>query len=281
MSESSEEEWVTTKYTWPTGAEIHAKDFIFGGLYTSILQHPRSPNKVLKGPLVEYTEQDNGSFATDPIRGARNQKRIDREAKAYERVAGIKGVVGFHGLEYGCISLDYHPIESLDMLQLKRPEYLPPIDVRLKWMTDAIRIVAACHEARVLWIDIALRNFVVAADQTLRGIDFCDAYILPITTDMATANIDGLTVKHDLFYLANALYSIATWTHYENVVGICGIKWPAYNEMPGIEGVPLGYIIRACWERRISSAQDMLKYCMGHKSRRRLKSRYAVTPWRK
>ncbi|GAM91635.1 hypothetical protein ANO11243_096870 [Dothideomycetidae sp. 11243] len=197
------------------------------------------------------------------------------------KLAGIEGIVGYHGIEYDCISLDYHETGSLMEMQEMQPDYVPPIGLRLQWMTEAIRIVAACHKARVLLFDIALRNFVIANDQSLRMIDFGAAFVLPPDTDMRTAKSDELlaTVKHDLLYLANALYSIATWTPYENFEGLCHNKWPAYNSFPSVEGVPLGYLIRACWTRRIGSAQEMLAYCEGHRSRRRLKSRGKATPW--
>lgn len=78
------------------------------------------------------------------------------------------------------------------------------------WILQATEIIARCHKKGILVFDVALRNFLLADDYSLRLIDFANSAPLPESMDITRADIDGCTAKLDLLHLSNIVYSIMT-----------------------------------------------------------------------
>lgn len=139
-------------------------------------------------------------------------------------------------------------------------------------MTEAARIVQTCHHARMLLFDIALRNFVIAEDGTLRAIDFAQSAVLPMETDMPQANADGLTVKVGIIHLGSVIYSLAIWSRREMD---CDHEeqWPSLQGFFDTTGIPWAFLIRGCWERRFVSVDHLLKFGNRARASKRLNRR--------
>jgi hypothetical protein len=71
--------------------------------------------------------------------------------------------------------------------------------------------VAACHDKKVLWFDIALRNILLADDWTIRAIDFANSTAEPLDADPNATSSDGYTAKVEVLHLVNVIYSISRW----------------------------------------------------------------------
>ncbi|KAF2154789.1 hypothetical protein K461DRAFT_319307 [Myriangium duriaei CBS 260.36] len=264
-----------SKFQWPDGTDVDPKYIVAIGNLCVLLRHPDSPNILLKAPGYSLEQEDDGSWTANNQRDEMCTRDFERELVAYGRLAGVEGVVGFHGVQLGCLAMDYHPLGSLkDRFDMTADP--PPIQLRLSWMSQAIHIIAACHKAHVLLFDIALRNFVIANDNSLRAIDFCDATVLPTDVDINSVNVFGATTKIDLFYLANVLYSLATWSYFQRscvleATGSFESTWPALDPFPSVMGVPWGSLILGCWHRHFDTAEQVVKYCNSRRVRRRLK----------
>lgn len=257
------------KSMWADGTVIPPSLIITPGNFAVILHHPNRPQLLLKAPGYRLIEHDDGSWITDDVHNSMCLQEIEHELDAYDRLAGVEGVVGYHGLQLGCIAMDYHPLGSLQEHLLRTPK-VPPVQLRLKWMSNAIRIVAACHKAHVLLFDIAMRNFIIADDYTLRAIDFSDSQVLPLDADLETAEHNGVTAILDIFHLGCVLYSLATWSCFENQ-RVWGGNWPAADFFPSVKDVPWGPLIHACWHRQFTRVEQVVKYCNSRRYRRRFK----------
>lgn len=73
---------------------------------------------------------------------------------------------------------------------------------------QATDIVARCHERGVLTFDIALRNFLLADELSLRIIDFANSSLMPLDLDITKADVEGCTFHLHLLHLSSVIYSI-------------------------------------------------------------------------
>lgn len=231
----------------PDGSEVPYDDHIGWGLECIVIRH--GEDRALKIPFIKSEQAEDGSWS-EPKPHYYSADCMALEQKAYERLYGVPGIAEYFGFESGGIAMKYYLKGSLERC-------LPDADesTRRRWMVEATKIIRNCHEARVLLFDIAMRNFVVSDDMTLRAIDFAAAYVLEYGVDMVIANSDGVTVKVDLFHLGCVIYSLATGTKYQ---ADCFDEkdWP--TEFPPTENITAGHVIRSSWEGRYSSAQEML-----------------------
>lgn len=239
---------VIAKSVMPDGSDAPHDDIIGYGRECIVLRH--GTDRALKIPSIQSTRAEDGSWS-EPVPHYDSAYYMACEQKAYERLYGVQGIAEYFGLESGGIAMKYYPKGSLEKCLSDSDE-----STRLKWMVEATKIIRNCHEARVLLFDIAMRNFVVSDDMTLRAIDFAAADVLPYGTDMVTADRDGMTVQVDLFHLGCIIYSLATGTKYQADCWSMA-SWPI--EFPSTENVTAGHVIRGCWEARYSSAQEMLE----------------------
>jgi serine/threonine protein kinase len=123
---------------------------------------------------------------------------------------------------------------------------------RLAWISQLIDFVAACHDRKVLWFDIALRNILLADDMTIRAIDFANSTAVPLDADIDTTTSDGYTARVEVLRLTNAIYSISRRTKFQtDCVG--EKEWLAMNTFPATEHLELGHIIRKAWGHEYSN----------------------------
>ena len=115
------------------------------------------------------------------------------------------------------------------------------------WILSIIETVTHLHKSRVLTSDLALRNLLIADDLSLKMIDFGQCEVLPIESDPATANVDGLTAKVDMFHIGCLIYSVAAWCDFEKESVTTESEFPPLEALPEIDHLPCADIIRKCW----------------------------------
>ncbi|KAL1954089.1 hypothetical protein VTO42DRAFT_1777 [Malbranchea cinnamomea] len=119
---------------------------------------------------------------------------------------------------------------------------------RVTWILSAIKAVHHLHHtAKVLVFDIAPRNFLLADDLSLRMIDFGQAAVFPLDTDITTACDNGLTALVDIVHLGCTIHSIASWQLYEFNLMDCDYKLPRLEDLPKVDDCFCGDIIKKCW----------------------------------
>ncbi|GAB7337721.1 hypothetical protein MBLNU457_g3002t1 [Dothideomycetes sp. NU457] len=247
VSATHEQRPLRVKFLKPDGSKIQYADMIGRGMECVVYRY--AEDKVLKIPRREATQAEDGTWSQPEKRYA-SRDSIILEQRAYERLYGVPGIAEYYGIESGGLVIRYYPKGCLEQLLSSADEC-----TRHKWMIETTEIIHNCHEARVLLFDIAMRNFVVSDDTTLRAIDFEQADLLAYGTDMSKAQSNGLTVNIDLLHLGCVLYSLASATKFQVD---CAFEEEWLNEFPSVEGIAAGQIIRGCWDRRYTSAKEVL-----------------------
>lgn len=222
----------------PDGSNLSLDDVIAVGKKSIVVRHTRTT--VLKIARRKQRQPGNLLSSEEDLIDDSNEVMLLSELAAYRRLRGRSGIAEFHGFLSGGIALHFYPTGSLESFVSSAQK--PPLHARIRWMTEAARIVKACHDARVLLFDIALRNFVIAEDGTLAAIDFAQAVVLPTNTDMSQANDDGLTTRIDIFHLGGVLYSLSIWSRMEMD---CDDEehWPSLQGFPDTTGIPWASLI--------------------------------------
>ena len=115
-----------------------------------------------------------------------------------------------------------------------------------------VDLVAACHERKVLWFDIALRNVLLADDITIRAVDFANSTVVPLDADVEATTSDGYSAKVEVLHATNVIYSISRWTKFQTDC-VAEDEWPAMDIFPATRDFELGHIISKAWEHEYSN----------------------------
>lgn len=240
------------------GSTVETRNVIgVGG--SGIIQ--RYGGHVLKSPiLMRYPEEtDDDEKKRIDFRNRRNFRGLQHERTVYFRLQNAKGVVKYMETTPNGIVLEYCPGSDL---QRFLEENAKDNYCQTKFIFGMIDAVVSCHSLRVLVTDIALRNFVIASDQSIKIIDFSCSEVYPLQTDMRTVVQGGQTVKSEIFSLACAIYSVSAWrlysfehehfefSHQKDVL-------PPIRIMPSTEDVMYGHIIKRCWQGHYSSMEGL------------------------
>lgn len=140
-----------------------------------------------------------------------------------------------------------------DYVASKKP---PPIQLRWDWILQATEVIARCHRRGVLIFDVALRNFLLADDFSLRLIDFSNSALAPDGVNVTISGVDGCTVPLDLLHLSNIIYSISTWRKF-SIDCAFESKWPSTDQMPDLAGLDCETVIRKCWQREYKATEEL------------------------
>ena len=225
-----------------TPFDYDAEDFVSSGLNGIIL---RRGQHVLKIPKIrnsfKFTQEEREILEHS---NRANRDSLDREKKVYWRVEGCKGLVDHIKILQDGILLQY--LERGDLETYITSQAEPEQHFKANWIHSIISTILSFHRAKVLLDDIAVRNFLIAEDLSLRLIDFGQCSIFPEDTDMSTANDGGCTVQTDIFHLGCVIYSVAAWSKFEcNLFG--RLVRPSLEELPPVDGLFCGNIIQKCW----------------------------------
>jgi hypothetical protein len=94
----------------------------------------------------------------------------------------------------------------------------------------------ATTELEFWFFDIALRDYLLADDFSLRLNDFANSALISQSMDVACVDVDGCTARLDLLHLCNIIYSIMTWQKF-SVRCDTETEWPSPDQMPDLEGL--------------------------------------------
>lgn len=110
------------------------------------------------------------------------------------------------------------------------------------------RTLEYIHSHRVLVADIASRDFLLDSDLSLRLCDFSEASILPLDTDMASADDHGFSTRIDIGLLGAVMYEVVTGVKcaidlfHDNHPTDGRAHWPERRLLPSTENVCLGWL---------------------------------------
>lgn len=127
------------------------------------------------------------------------------------------------------------------------------------------RTLAYIHDKRVLIADIASRNFLVDSDLSLKICDFSEASLLPLDTDMETADDNGFTTRIDIGLLGAVIYEVVTGNKCdvdlfkENAPSDGRAYWPKREFLPCTRDIWLGWIVEGCWNGEFCDARSLLR----------------------
>ncbi|GAB1735544.1 hypothetical protein NU219Hw_g4122t1 [Hortaea werneckii] len=184
------------------GSRVNVADLIGSGSDGFII---RKGHHVLKIPKLYGYLQPDGTIEADSDNDFQSG-RLEIEKQVYERLHGAPGVAE-------CIECTSNGILLMNYLNGTLSGFIarnsrPSMSRRWTWILQATEAIAGCHERGILVFDIALRNFLLPDDFSLRLIDFSNSSLIPKGENIALAEADGSTAKLDLLHLANVIYSI-------------------------------------------------------------------------
>ena len=125
------------------------------------------------------------------------------------------------------------------------------------WILSIIKTILHFHRSKVLVDDLELRNILVADDLSLKMIDFGQCPLLPLDADISEANDNGLTAQADIFHLGCVIYSIVIWERYECNLFMRGWVRPLLCDLPNVDHLFCGDVIRKCWSAEYSSMEQL------------------------
>ena len=182
-------------------------------------------------------------------------KHLEVEKQVYERLRGLPGIATCIECTNNGIRLEYYSKGSLNDYMFSHDP--PSMAWRWYWVVQATGAIVSCHQKGILVFDIALRNFLLADDFSLRLIDFANSAPVPDCMDIARADVDGFTARLDLFHLSNIIYSIMTWQKF-SVRCDSGTEWPELDQMPDLKGLECDQTILNCWTKKYGNIQELV-----------------------
>ena len=238
----------------PNGSPIFANEIIGQGTHGLALYHGPDVLKVAKVRSIRNLEGADLNHTT--CLNLMNTELLEREKQVYERLKDTQGIACCLKTSQDGILLKRYN-ESLEQVIDENDE--PDDEEKSSWISQMIKAIRNCHQAGILLFDIALRNFLLCGDRSIKLIDFAQCAIFDEGTDMSIANDNGLTAKIDIFHLGCAIYSVSSWQRFEKVVLEDNKEWPDLSKMPQTEDMLFGDLIRGCWKGRYKSMDDIFR----------------------
>ncbi|KAI4718477.1 putative histidine kinase HHK15p [Aureobasidium sp. EXF-10727] len=203
------------------------------------------PKSVMKIPKLDATLLPDGSLEPDEDNIWRRDS-LEMEKQVYQRLHGVPGLANCLDISTNGLELEYY--RKGDFEDYIKDNSAPPWSQKSDWILQIVDFVAACHDRKVLWFDIALRNILLADDWTIKAIDFANSTVMPLDADLYATDWDGYTPKLEVLHVTNVIYSISRWEKFPTDC-IYEEEWPAKDSLPAVEDLVLGPIIRKAWRR--------------------------------
>lgn len=174
----------------------------------------------------------------------------ERESKVYQRLAHYDDVVACLESSAAGIRLELMENGSLEEY-LSKSKGSPASSLQLDWFRAMTRALSHAHQCRILAADIAIRDFLVSANLTVKQSDFNQSIILPLETDMETSSESGFSIGTCEFDLFKGL-------PFEPSDAI----WPQRETLPSTEIIWIGPIVERCWTKSSFRSADELLDCL-------------------
>jgi len=214
---------------------------------------PASSSTVMKIPRLDATVLPDGSLEPNED-NAWYVDSLEVEKKIYQRLHGVKSLANCLNISKNGLELEYYRKGDLvDYIKNNSPS---PWSQRLAWILQLVDFVAECHDRKVLWFDIALRNILLADDMTIRAIDFANSTVVPLDADVEAKTSDGYSAKVEVLHVTNVIYSISRWTKFQTDC-VAEEEWPAMNTFPATQDLELGHIISKAWGHEYSNVLEL------------------------
>ncbi|KAF1961763.1 kinase-like protein [Byssothecium circinans] len=209
----------------------------------------------------------------------------EQNMEACKNEADIYLILGSHPLIAKCLSmgaekefieLEYYPNGNLKEYVQRNRTSITETDLK-RWAYQMVGSVAYIHSKGVRHSDFRLDQWLVDADLNVRLTDFNasgfddqpdlglkgkPAQGLEISSHFLPRDPEAdNTVESDLFALGSTLYELLAGQRPYNGLNDDSIETCfRIGKFPNTDGLLLGDIIIGCWERKFSSAKDILNY---------------------
>ncbi|KAG2417592.1 hypothetical protein HFD88_008811 [Aspergillus terreus] len=196
-----------------------------------------------------------------------NIQSLRREQDVYRRLHSLeddrsKGIVRCLGFSTEATRLAYMPNGDLRTYLAK---CRPSRQLQLAWCYEMARILCYVHDRRVLVADISSQNFLLDCHLSIKMCDFSEASLLPLETDMETADDKGFTTQIDVGLLGAVMYEVMTGSRCkvdlfkDNLPTDGRAYWPDRKTLPSTQDIWLGAIIEGCWTGEFRTAHSLLQ----------------------
>ncbi|RHZ45972.1 uncharacterized protein CDV56_103549 [Aspergillus thermomutatus] len=176
-----------------------------------------------------------------------NTSVIQREQEVYQRLEQCEGVLP-------CVSFSPTTIQLAFMRNGDLRSYLsqnrPPKSRQLSWFRQMAQALSHIHRRSVIVADIACRNILLDSDLNIKFCDFTESTIMPLHTNMETADDNGYSIQTDIGQLGAVMYEVVTgkpckFDLHENHASRA--TWPRRETLPSTKDIWIGSIIEKCW----------------------------------
>lgn len=196
-----------------------------------------------------------------------NIQSLRREQDVYRRLHSpeddrSKGIVRCLGFSTEATRLAYMPNGDLRTYLAK---CRPSRQLQLAWCYEMARILCYVHDRRVLVADISSQNFLLDCHLSIKMCDFSEASLLPLETDMETADDKGFTTQIDIGLLGAVMYEVMTGSRckvdlFKDNLPTDGRAYrPDRKTLPSTQDIWLGAIIEGCWTGEFRTAHSLLQ----------------------
>ncbi|KAL4993875.1 serine/threonine-protein kinase HT1 [Aspergillus recurvatus] len=228
---------------------------------SAVVGYGRSGVVVRQGPLAIKTPLRHPWSSEADVRS--NIDVIEREQEVYRRLGSGENQI--HGV-VPCVELCTNATHLALMENGDLRTYLetnkPTRGAQLAWFRQMARALEQIHGKSVLVADIAARNFLLDSNLNIRICDFSEASILPIETEMESADDNGFSVQTDIGLLGAVMYEVITgrkceYDLYQADTGDGRAACPPRSSLPDTRGLWLGPILESCWTGGFRNAQRL------------------------
>ena len=205
-----------------------------------------------------------------------NEMNIDamcNEIEIYKRLGSHPGLLQVYHLTENSIEMAVASRGSLATYIRTQDE--PTDALKLSWINSVMSTMAYVHECSVIVDDVALRNFMIDDQFTIKLIDFGLSTLQPLGSNIA----NSIAAHLDIFRVGFVLYSIAAWKLYdyddyrdENPESTSTresaslqnpmnseFEWPLVENLPSVEGCLYGDFIHNFWTGHYNTMDQLRK----------------------
>jgi len=227
--------------------------YLGSGTTGLILQRGEHALKIPK--IIDTSKFSDKNRASSEYVNQVNREILEREKSVYHRLGHSEGIIKVISISEEGILFDCH--RNGDIATYMRDNVELSIRDKTRWIVSIIKTVCHIHTSNVLIDDIALRNFLIADDFSVKMIDFGQSTVFPLDIDITTADDNGLTVLVDLFHVGCIIYSIIVWKEFECNLFEHQLQRPSLKDLPDLDQLPYRQAIKKCWTAEYHSADDL------------------------
>ena len=228
-------------------------DLLGRGLNSLII---RSGVNALKIPKTSDSRDASEECRQDEmLEGLSNRQCLEIEKAVYQRAGSCEGIAKCIEITDDGILLALYRRGDLESF-IEKEQQVDRVQ-KLKWICTLIKTLHHLHRRRILVFDLGLRNLMIDDNNDLKMIDFGQASVFPLDSDINQVDDDGMTAQVDIFHLGCLLCSISTWTKYQRDLAWEDFIRPPLDDLPLLDHVLFRDIIRRGWTGGLSGMEQL------------------------